>query len=69
MTDEQRASFLKMVVTENLRIRLAAKLTGIGYENSKSTLKIFKREGRQHSLLFKEQKIRRRRKKKAEKQP
>ena len=36
-----------------MKIKDAAEAVGIGYENAKQILKVFNREGRKHTLLFK----------------
>ena len=36
-----------------MKIKDAAEAVGIGYENAKQILKVYNREGRKHTLLFK----------------
>jgi transposase len=41
------------VVRRKIKIRDAAEMSGIGYENAKQILKVYKHEGRKTTLLFK----------------
>ena len=49
----QREQFIKLVAEKGLKIKSAANIVGIGYENAKLIIKIYKREGRTHKLCFK----------------
>ena len=53
----QRLKLINLVNKQKIKIRKAAEMTGIGYENAKQILKVFKREGRKLTLLFKNKNI------------
>lgn len=52
-TNIQRKKLIDLVTVQNYKIREASEMAGIGYENAKQILKVYKREGRKLTLLFK----------------
>ena len=52
-TNKQRFYLIELITEKSVKIRQASEMAGIGYENAKQILKVFKREGRKKTLLFK----------------
>ena len=49
----QREQFIKLVTEKGLKIKSAANIVGIGYENAKLIIKIYKREAELINFVLK----------------
>lgn len=54
VSNEQRDYFLDMVHNKQIKLKRAAQLANIGYENAKAINKVFRKEGRNHRKQFKD---------------
>jgi transposase len=51
--NEQRAFLIDLIFIQGIKIKKAAEIAGVGYENAKFISKVFKKEGRNFKKSFK----------------
>jgi len=50
--DHQRHKFIQLHIEEGVRIKIAAEMAGVKYENAKQIKKVYLREGRKKKKLY-----------------
>ena len=54
VSNEQRDYFLDMVHVKKIKLKVAANLADICYENAKAINKVYRKEGRNHRKQYKD---------------